>query len=168
MVQSPACCWCLGRGPASGACKLSCSPVAARALNGWLTGLGFWIHRVCKRGVSPLVVCEWRKVLKVFVVNLMGACSYASLLGKCVLEVADWCITALMHYETPHLAMQCSVLRFPTSRQLETVMLANLEQLLLPGTKKVPKIYALACHPLQPHLLAVGANAGACCIDMLL
>lgn len=40
-------------------------------------------------------------------------------------------------------------------------MLANLEQLLLPGAKKVPKIYVLACHPLQPHLVAVGANAGA-------
>ncbi|KAK9807986.1 hypothetical protein WJX73_010745 [Symbiochloris irregularis] len=49
---------------------------------------------------------------------------------------------------------------YPTSRQLETVLLANLEQLLLPGTKKVPKIYTLACHPLQPHLVAVGANAG--------
>lgn len=50
--------------------------------------------------------------------------------------------------------------RFPTSRQLETSMLANLEGLLLPGTKKVPKIYKMACHPLQPHLVAVGANAG--------
>ena len=28
------------------------------------------------------------------------------------------------------------------------------------GQKKVPKVYQIACHPLQPHLVAVAANAG--------
>ena len=32
------------------------------------------------------------------------------------------------------------------------------------GHKKAPKIYAIACHPLQPHIVAVGANAGTCCL----
>lgn len=38
--------------------------------------------------------------------------------------------------------------------------LISLESLLLAGQKKVPKIYAIAVHPLQPHIVAVGANAG--------
>ena len=44
--------------------------------------------------------------------------------------------------------------------QLQTEELISLESLLLAGQKKVPKIYAIAVHPLQPHIVAVGANAG--------
>ncbi|KAK9822211.1 hypothetical protein WJX81_006190 [Elliptochloris bilobata] len=49
---------------------------------------------------------------------------------------------------------------FPTSRQLAVAQQAALDSVLPAGHKKAPKIYALACHPLQPHLVAVGANAG--------
>lgn len=38
--------------------------------------------------------------------------------------------------------------------------LISLESLLPNGQKKVPKVYQIACHPLQPHLIAVAANAG--------
>ena len=43
---------------------------------------------------------------------------------------------------------------------MHTEELISLESLLLAGQKKVPKIYAIAVHPLQPHIVAVGANAG--------
>jgi hypothetical protein len=51
--------------------------------------------------------------------------------------------------------------RWPTSRQLGIREVAGLEALLPAGQKKSPKVYALAAHPLQPHVLAVGANTGA-------
>lgn len=50
--------------------------------------------------------------------------------------------------------------RYPTSAKVE--QLINLESLLPNGQKKVPKVYQIACHPLQPHLVAVAANAGTC------
>ena len=50
--------------------------------------------------------------------------------------------------------------RCPGTRGLEVTQLASLEGLLPAGTKKVPKIYTVACHPLRPHLVAVGANCG--------
>ena len=59
--------------------------------------------------------------------------------------------------------------RQPGGKQLEAKELISLESLLLAGQKKAPKIYTLAVHPLQPHIVAVGANAGkshqnvACC-----
>lgn len=39
--------------------------------------------------------------------------------------------------------------------------MASLESLVPAGQKKAPKVYAVACHPLLPHLIAVGANTGA-------
>lgn len=55
----------------------------------------------------------------------------------------------------------CGVMcRHPGGKQLEAKELISLESLLLAGQKKAPKIYALAVHPLQPHIIAVGANAG--------
>ena len=50
--------------------------------------------------------------------------------------------------------------RCPGTRGLEVTQLGGLEGLLPAGTKKVPKIYTVACHPLRPHLVAVGANCG--------
>ena len=50
--------------------------------------------------------------------------------------------------------------RQPGGKQLEAKELISLESLLLAGQKKAPKIYTLAVHPLQPHVVAVGANAG--------
>ena len=51
--------------------------------------------------------------------------------------------------------------RYPTSlRQLAVKEVGALESLLPAGQKKVPKVYRIAAHPLQPHLLAVGANTG--------
>jgi len=50
--------------------------------------------------------------------------------------------------------------RHPSGRQLEAKELISLESLLLAGQKKSPKIYTIAVHPLQPHIVAVGANAG--------
>ena len=38
--------------------------------------------------------------------------------------------------------------------------LAMLEALIPPGTKKLPKIYTAACHPVLPHVVAVAANTG--------
>lgn len=54
--------------------------------------------------------------------------------------------------------------RYPTSRQLAVAQQAALDAVLPAGHKKAPKIYAIACHPLQPHIVAVGANAGACSV----
>ena len=51
--------------------------------------------------------------------------------------------------------------RYPTSRQLAVAQQAALDAVLPAGHKKAPKIYAIACHPLQPHIVAVGTNAGA-------
>jgi len=51
--------------------------------------------------------------------------------------------------------------RYPSSRQLAVAPQAALDAVLPAGHKKAPKVYALACHPLQPHVLAVGANSGA-------
>ena len=48
--------------------------------------------------------------------------------------------------------------RYPSSAKVE--QLINLESLLPNGQKKIPKVYQIACHPLQPHLVAVAANAG--------
>ena len=53
--------------------------------------------------------------------------------------------------------------RHPGGKQLEAKELVSLESLLLAGQKKAPKIYTLAVHPLQPHIVAVGANAGKTC-----
>lgn len=39
--------------------------------------------------------------------------------------------------------------------------MASLDSLVPAGQKKAPKVYAVACHPLLPHLIAVGANTGA-------
>lgn len=50
--------------------------------------------------------------------------------------------------------------RHPGGKQLEARELISLESLLLQGQKKAPKIYTIAVHPLQPHIVAVGANAG--------
>ena len=38
--------------------------------------------------------------------------------------------------------------------------LALLETLIPPGTKKVPKLYTAACHPVLPHIVAVASNTG--------
>ena len=38
--------------------------------------------------------------------------------------------------------------------------LAALEALIPPGTKKTPKLYTAACHPVLPHVVAVAANTG--------
>ncbi len=48
--------------------------------------------------------------------------------------------------------------RYPNNGRVE--QLISLESLLPNGQKKVPKVYQIACHPLQPHLIAVAANAG--------
>lgn len=52
--------------------------------------------------------------------------------------------------------------RYPTSRQLEVREVASLDSLVPAGQKKLPKVYRVACHPLLPHVIAVGANTGAC------
>ena len=39
--------------------------------------------------------------------------------------------------------------------------LAALESEIPPGSKKMPKLYSAACHPLMPHIVAVAANSGA-------
>ncbi len=57
--------------------------------------------------------------------------------------------------------MLACVSRYPTSRQLGVKEVAALDSLLPAGQKKAPKVYRIAAHPLQPHLLAVGANTGA-------
>ena len=64
--------------------------------------------------------------------------------------------------------MVCALLsRHPGGKQLEAKELISLESLLLAGQKKAPKIYTLAVHPLQPHIVAVGANAGkTLCTDL--
>ena len=56
--------------------------------------------------------------------------------------------------------MLTGVCRYPTSRQLGVREVAALDSLLPAGQKKTPKVYRIAAHPLQPHLLAVGANTG--------
>ncbi len=38
--------------------------------------------------------------------------------------------------------------------------LALLETLIPPGTKKTPKLYTAACHPVLPHIVAVASNTG--------
>ena len=38
--------------------------------------------------------------------------------------------------------------------------LALLETLIPPGTKKLPKLYTAACHPVLPHIVAVASNTG--------
>lgn len=43
----------------------------------------------------------------------------------------------------------------------QVTQLIAMEHLIPPGHKKVPKVYAAACHPTLPHLLAVAANSGA-------
>lgn len=48
--------------------------------------------------------------------------------------------------------------RYPNNARIE--QLISLESILPNGQKKVPKVYQIACHPLQPHLVAVAANAG--------
>jgi hypothetical protein len=50
--------------------------------------------------------------------------------------------------------------RYPTSRQLQVKELTSLEGLVPSGQKKAPKVYTMATHPLQPHLVAVGSNTG--------
>ena len=50
--------------------------------------------------------------------------------------------------------------RYPNNARIE--QLISLESMLPNGQKKVPKVYQIACHPLQPHLVAVAANAGDC------
>ncbi len=40
------------------------------------------------------------------------------------------------------------------------VELAVLEALIPPGTKKAPKLYTAACHPVLPHIVAVASNTG--------
>lgn len=47
---------------------------------------------------------------------------------------------------------------YPTNDRVE--QLISLESLLPNGQKKIPKVYQIACHSLQPHLVAVAANAG--------
>ncbi|KAK9819592.1 hypothetical protein WJX72_000101 [[Myrmecia] bisecta] len=47
---------------------------------------------------------------------------------------------------------------YPSSGNV--VQVASVEQLLPAGSKKVPKVYQMACHPLLPHLVALGANSG--------
>ncbi|KAL3133386.1 hypothetical protein ABBQ38_007254 [Trebouxia sp. C0009 RCD-2024] len=47
---------------------------------------------------------------------------------------------------------------YPNNARIE--QLISLESILPNGLKKVPKVYQIACHPLQPHLVAVAANAG--------
>ncbi|BDA49478.1 hypothetical protein COCOBI_14-0960 [Coccomyxa sp. Obi] len=49
---------------------------------------------------------------------------------------------------------------YPTSRQLEVREVASLDSLVPAGQKKLPKVYRVACHPLLPHVIAVGANTG--------
>ena len=46
------------------------------------------------------------------------------------------------------------------ARQHEADLLLSLDPFLPAGTKKAAKVYTIACHPLQPHVIAVGANAG--------
>lgn len=38
--------------------------------------------------------------------------------------------------------------------------MASLDSLVPAGQKKAPKVYAIASHPLLPHLIAAGANTG--------
>ena len=48
--------------------------------------------------------------------------------------------------------------RSPSTGHVDVLL--GMESLLPAGAKKVPKIYQIACHPLQPHLVVAGANAG--------
>ena len=50
------------------------------------------------------------------------------------------------------------------ARQHEADLLLSLDPFLPAGTKKAAKVYTVACHPLQPHIVAVGANAGTCLV----
>ena len=48
--------------------------------------------------------------------------------------------------------------RSPSTGHVDVLL--GMESLLPAGAKKIPKIYQIACHPLQPHLVVAGANAG--------
>lgn len=45
-------------------------------------------------------------------------------------------------------------------RQQSASSLLVLDIFLPLGTKKAAKVYIIACHPLLPHVVAIGANAG--------
>ena len=50
------------------------------------------------------------------------------------------------------------------ARQHEADLLLSLDPFLPAGTKKAAKVYTIACHPLQPRVVAVGANTGTCLV----
>lgn len=45
-------------------------------------------------------------------------------------------------------------------RQQNASGMLNLDNYLPLGSKRVAKVYTIACHPLLPHVVAIGANAG--------
>ena len=55
-----------------------------------------------------------------------------------------------------------SCCRNPSTGHVDVLL--GMESLLPAGAKKVPKIYQIACHPLQPHLVVAGAQRR--CADM--
>lgn len=72
-------------------------------------------------------------------------------------------LTTACSIELVHGVMQARLhvlCRYPNNARIE--QLISLESILPNGQKKVPKVYQIACHPLQPHLVAVAANAGNC------
>lgn len=50
--------------------------------------------------------------------------------------------------------------RLANGRQQSATSLIMLDNYLPLGSKKAAKVYTIACHPLLPHLVAIGANAG--------
>ena len=52
-------------------------------------------------------------------------------------------------------------------RQQSAAGILNLDNYLPLGSKKAAKVYAITCHPLLPHVVAIGANAGASPADSM-
>ena len=58
----------------------------------------------------------------------------------------------------------CGACRFPGG---SATLITNLETSIPAGAKKFPKLYQIAVHPLQPHILAVGSNTGIAALSLL-
>ena len=86
---------------------------------------------------------------------ILNVCMLGKLLAK-VLVMAAACSLYIAVMQ----ARLDALCRYPNNARIE--QLISLESILPNGQKKVPKVYQIACHPLQPHLVAVAANAGDC------
>lgn len=69
------------------------------------------------------------------------------------------------HWYTWSLILAGACGRQPDARQQPASLLLSLENYLPVGTKKTAKVYTVTQHPLQPDVVAVGANAGATSSD---